>query len=270
MTGAEQQTGLRNRVRNVVSMFTENYIEEDKAMLKHKAKLQITKKERLVLELIMFSPVLIVFAILHTTHSFLGTLISFHIALTVLPILFLKYKNVNINWVALFKQDLTKYTRNLNYDLILIAGPSVLFTGFYVLHRNLFPGYDYSALRLPSVNDSFIAICLTIEFVIVNPIVEEIFWRIFCDAFCGQGRTIAQKIDVSLHFGCYHFFVAYFISQDLALSAVGCFAICTLGYILTIAKQRFGLVTAMLIHVGVDLAAGFVVLDMQARFIPFY
>jgi len=270
MTGAEQKTGLRNRFRNVVSIFTENYIEEDKAMLKYKSKLQLTKKERLALELIMFSPIFIVFAMLYTFHSYLGTLIAFHVALTVLPILFLKYKNVNINWVAMFKQDLIKYTRNLNNDLILAAAPSVLFSGFYVLYRNLFPDYDYSALRMPSVNDHFIAICLAIEFIIVNPIVEEVFWRVFCDAFCGQGRTIAQKVDVSLHFGLYHFFVAYFISQDFALSAAGCFAVCALGYVLTIVKQRYGLITAMIVHIGVDLAAGIAIVDMQARFIPFY
>jgi len=270
MTGAEHQTGLRNRFRNVVSMFTENYTADDKAMLKQKAKLQLTKKERLALEFIMFSPVFIVFAVLYTFHSYLGTLISFHVALTVFPILFLKYKKVNIDWIALLKQDLAKHARNLNNDLFLAAAPSVVFTGAYVLYRNLFPDYDYSVLRMPSVNDQFVAILLAIEFIIVNPFVEELFWRVFCDAFCGQGRTIAQKVDVSLHFGFYHFFVAYFITQDLALSAVGCLAICTLGYILTVVKQRYGLITVMIMHIGVDLAAGIAILDMQARFIPFY
>jgi len=270
MTGAEQQTGLINRFRNVVSIFTENHVEEDKAMLKYKAKLQLTKKERLALEFIMFSPIFIVFASLYTFHSYLGTLMAFHVALTVLPILFLKYKKVHIDWVALIKQDLVKYTRNLNNDLILAAAPSVVFIAAYCLFRNVFPDYDYSVLRMPSVNDHFIAICLAIEFLIVNPIVEELFWRVFCDAFTGQGKTIAQKVDVSLHFGLYHFFVAYFITQDFALSAVGCLAICTLGYILTIAKQRYGIITATIIHIGVDLAAAIAIVDMQARFIPFY
>jgi len=270
MTVSEQQTGLRNRFRNVVSMFTETYVEEDKAMLKYKNKLQLTKKERVALELIMFSPIFIVFASLFTFHSYLGTLMAFHVALTVLPILFLKHKNVKIDWVAMIKQDLAKHTRNLNNDLILAAAPSVFFTGLYVLFRNMLPGYDYSALRMPSVNDTFIAVCLAIEFIIVNPIVEELFWRVFCDAFTGQGRTIAQKLDVSLHFGAYHFFVAFFITQDLLLSLVGCFAICTLGYILTIAKQRYGIITGTIIHIGVDLAAAIAMVDMQARFIPFY
>jgi len=270
MTGAEQQTGLRNRLRNVVSMLTESPIEEDKAMIKYKANLQLTKKERGVLELLMFSPIPIVFAVLYTTHSFLWTLIAFHVALTVGPIMFLRHKKIQIDWMAMLKQDLTKYVRNFNNDLILAAIPSLFFTGAYVLFRNVLPNYDYSALRLPSVNDQFIAILLAIEFIIINPVIEELFWRVFCDLFTGQGKTVSQKVDVAIHFGLYHFFVAFFITQDFFLSAGGSLAIATLGYILTIAKQRYGLVTGMIIHIGVDLAVGIVALDMQARFIPFY
>jgi len=270
MTGSEQQSGLRQRVRNVVSMFTETYVEEDKAMVKYQNKLQLTKIERLALEFIMFSPIFIVFASLYTFHSYLGTLVAFHVALTFLPFLFLKYKKVKIDWVAMIKQDLAKYTRNLNNDLILALAPSVFFTGLYIIFRNTFPDYDYTSLRMPSINDTFTAIALLIEFVIVNPIVEELFWRVFCDAFTGFGRTIAQKIDVSLHFGAYHTFVFYFITQDPLLSLGGCIAVCTLGYILTIAKQRYGIITATVIHIGVDLAAAIAIVDMQARFIPFY
>jgi len=270
MTGSEQQSGLRSRIRQVVNIFTEDYVEEDKAMLKYKSKLSLTRKERLVLEFMMFSPILIIFAILHTTHSFLSTLVAFHVALTVGPILFLKYKKIHIDWVGMLKQDLTKYARNLNNDLMMLAAPSAFFVVAYVIFRNTFPNYDYSALRLPSVNDQVTAILLAIEFIIVNPFIEEFFWRVFCDKFTGEGRTIAQKLDVSIHFGIYHFFACYFLTQDALLSGVGCCAIMALGYILTIVKQRCGLITAMIIHIGLDLAAGIAVLDMQAKFIPFY
>lgn len=251
-------------------MVTETKVEEDKAMLKYKEKLQLTKKERFVLELLMFSPIFIVFGILYTTHSYLGTLIGVHIALTVGPLMFLKYKGIKIDWLKIITQDLLKNPRNLNNDMILASAPSVFFTGAYILYRNMFPDYDYSAIRMPSVNDHFIAILLAIEFIIVNPIIEEFFWRVFCELFIGQGKTFAQKIDLSLHFGCYHFFVAFFMTQDFLLSLGGCLAVSILGYILTIAKQRYGVITAMVIHVGVDLAAGIAVLDIQARFIPFY
>jgi len=271
MTVSEQQTGLRSRIRNVVNMFVEDYVEENKTMLKEKAKYSLTLKERLVLEFLMFSPVFIVFAVLYTTHSFLSTLVAFHIALTVGPILFLRYKKIHIDWVAMLKQDLIKHARNLNNDLMMAAAPSAFFVVVYVIFRNKFPDYDYSALKLPSVNDQVIAILLAIEFIIVNPFVEELFCRVFCDKFTGNGRTIANKLDVSIHFGIYHFFVCYFLSgQDIILSLAGMGAIMTLGYILTVVKQRYGLITAMVIHIGVDLAAGIAVLDLQTNFIPFY
>jgi len=270
MTGAVQQTGLTHRLRNVVSMLTQTNAEEDKAMLKYKGKLQLTKKERTVLELMMFSPILVVFAVLHTTHSYLSTLVGFHIALTVGPILFLRYKKININWIDLIKQDLAKHTRNLNTDAMLAAAPLTLIGGLYTFFRIMFPDYDYTTLRMPSVNDQLIAILLTIEFVIINPIVEELFWRVFCDLFTGQGKTFAQVMDVSLHFGCYHWFVAYFITQDPYLSTVGFLAVSGLGVFLAYIKKNYGVLTATIIHVGVDIAAVLAMLDLQARFIPFY
>lgn len=123
---------------------------------------------------------------------------------------------------------------------------------------------------MPSKDDRVEAVLLIIEFILLNPIVEELFWRFFADLFTGRGKTLANKLDACLHFGLYHWFVAYFLSQDLLLATGGFIGVSVLGYILSQVKERYGIITAMILHVGVDLAAGIVIVDMQTNLLPFY
>jgi membrane protease YdiL (CAAX protease family) len=268
MTVTAQNVGLSHRKGKFAQRFPQDQTQEDKAMLN--SKLQLTRRERIVLEMLMLSPIPIVLAILYTTHNYLLTLIAFHVVLCIGPVIFLRKKNIHINWKNLLKQDLSKNSRKLNNDAALIAVPTIMLTFAYVMFRTVFPDYEYGRLRFPSINERTVGILLAIEFIIINPIVEEFFWRFFCDLMIGQGKTLAQKADVCFHFGFYHWFVIFFITQDPILATVGMVTIMNLGYILTIVKQRYGLITAMIIHVGVDLAAGIVAVDMQSKYLPFY
>ena len=244
-----------------------NHHDED-IMLK--GKLHLTLRERLTLELMMLTPIAVVFAVLRTTHSFILTLFGFHVFLVAYPIIFMKKKNVHIDWISLFKQDLQKYARKFKHDINLVAVPTILIVACYVIFRRIFPNYAYESIRIPLVSDSLIAALLVVEFIIINPIVEEVFWRFFCDMFIGRGQTVLQKLDVAFHFALYHWFVVHYIFQDPFLATAGFFGLLNLGFILSIVKQKFGLITAMIIHVGVDLAVGIVILDLQTNLLPLY
>jgi len=235
-----------------------------------KGKLDLTLRERLVLELMMLTPIAVVFLVLHPTNSFILTLFGFHVFLIAYPLIFMKKKNVHINWILLFKQDLQKHTRKLKYDMYLVAIPTILMLVIYVMFRRTFPSFKFDDLRIPSVSDTFVAILLVIEFIIINPIVEEVFWRFFCDMFIGRGKTLLQKCDVSFHFALYHWFVVHYMLRDTGLATLGACSLFNLGILLTFIKQKFGLITAMIIHVGVDLAVGIVIVDMQTNMIPLY
>jgi len=177
---------------------------------------------------------------------------------------------MNIDWVGMIKKDLQKYSRKLKQDVNLVAIPAAMITACYIGFRISFPDYAYHALRVPSINDTIKAIILVIEFIIINPVVEEVFWRFFCDLFTGMGKSVFHKVDVAFHFALYHWFVVYYMSSDIYVCTAGAMALFGLGYILTLVKQKYGIVTAMIIHVGVDLAAGIAVYDVQSRFLPFY
>jgi len=220
------------------------------------------------MEAIMLAPIAVVFAILYTTHNFVLTIFMFHLALTILPLMFLRKKNVHIDWKSLLKQDLAKNERNLHNDLKLVAIPVFMTLGCWLGYRHIFPDTNLDGFIIPDLTNLPTLLLLFVEFVFINPIVEELFWRFFCDLFMGKGRTWAKKLDITFHFALYHWFVAYFATQDLILSTGGFFAVLTLGFILNFVKEKKGLITAMIIHLGVDLAGGLAIWDMQAKFLP--
>jgi hypothetical protein len=231
---------------------------------------QVTFKERLVLELIMLAPALVVLLVLFTTSNFLLTLIIFHVVLISLPLMFLKKRDLRAEWKWLLFQEILRKGGRMKHSLKLIALPVVLCMTCYMGFRRFHHTFEVESLRIPSLTESITTILLGLEFVILNPIIEEIFWRVFCDSFIGQGRTFLQKLDLSFHYAIFHWFVIYFICQDVLLSFIGFFFIWFLGYTLVITKQKAGLITAMLIHLGVDLSAGLAIWDMKSKFLSSY
>jgi len=266
MTNKDQQTiFFRSKEARQVAKQSVQKVDHSEETL-YKGKLTLTWKERAVLECMMLTPIIVVFAVLYTTHSFVLTLLGFHIALIAYPIYFAKKKNVKIDWIGLLKQDLQKYARKLKQDVNWVAAPTVMITCCYIGFRICFPEYAYHKLRVPSINETLTAVLLVIEFIFINPVVEEIFWRFFCDLFTGMGKSVLHKIDVAFHFALYHWFVVYYMSSDVYVCTGGAIALFVLGYTLTVVKQKYGIITAMIIHVGVDLAAGIAVYDVQSRF----
>jgi len=268
MTIGAQNPVFRGLGENKSIQKIEADVKEDKPFFK--GKVCLSNKDRLWLELIMASPIFITLGILYTTHSFLATLVAFHLTLVYGLCKFLKAKNVQVNWKALLKRDLQRNPRNLKTDIKIAFAPVIALMTIYVWYRRTFPDFNYQAFRIPLLENPVICFLLFLEFVFVNPIVEEVFWRVFCDLFTGQGKTLMNKLDVAFHFGLYHWFVGYFLCQDLLLSTASFFGVVALGYILTLVKERFGLITAIVVHIGVDLAAVITIWDLQSHVIPLY
>jgi len=268
MTIGAQQPVFRAFGENKNVQKAEVNAKEDKPFFT--GKLSLTTKERLWLELIMASPIFITLGILYTTHSFLGTLVAFHVTLIYGLLKFLKAKNVQVNWKTLLKRDLQRHPRNLNTDIKIAFAPVIALLTIYVWYRRTFPDFNYKDFRIPLLDSPVICLLMAIEFIFVNPVVEEVFWRVFCDLFAGQGKTLMNKLDVAFHFGLYHWFVGYFLCQDLLLSTASFFGVVALGYILNLVKERAGLITAIVVHIGVDLAAVITIWDLQSHVIPLY
>jgi len=112
-------------------------------------------------------------------------------------------------------------------------------------------------------------IILLIDFVILNPIIEEFFWRKFCHKFISD-KTIKGILNVALHYGFYHWFVVYFITQSFVIGAVAFVVVSFLGVILTYVNKRFGIFCSILLHMAVDLMAGLALWDLHSNFIKLF
>jgi hypothetical protein len=81
----------------------------------------------------------------------------------------------------------------------------------------------------------------------VNPVIEEGFWRVFL------AKSLPVGV-VSCCYALYHVLVILKFAGALRALVGFCF-LSLLGLVLQYIKDRFGLVTAMAVHSGLDAAA---------------
>jgi len=224
----------------------------------------LSLKEKIMFELIQMSPILVVYGILHSTHDFLLTLIIFHILLIWLPFQLLKSKGLKLN--LSLQDEMTKLRKNKDSLIWFLMIPSIGLLVGYLIMKKLFLENISTGMNLPDFTSLCYGILLAIDFIILNPFIEEVFWRIFCHMFVDE-YGLKGKINVALHFALYHFFVIHFISQNALIALICAFGIFGLGLLLTITNQIFGLFHAIVFHFGVDLVAGIAIMDLKFNFL---
>lgn len=215
--------------------------------------------ELMLFEIMMISPVPIALGILYTTHEFLITLAVFHVALVGFPILFLMKKGLLIQFLNLVHQEKFKSQYKRIFMIALVLPCVLLMLSYVVLKKFAF--HDViKQMRLPNLNNSFESALLFIDFVIINPFVEELFWRIFCHMFVSED-TECGKFQIAFHFAFYHWFVIFFIFQNVGIACLGFMGLTVIGFILTHMKINFGILFTIFFHVGMDLAVALVLID---------
>ena len=93
-------------------------------------------------------------------------------------------------------------------------------------------------------------IILGVMLTIINPVIEEWFWRVFLYE-CFKRREF-EKWLVSAFYASYHFVTFEFYSGELLVALISVIGIWILGRIFVFIKEHFGFLTAVLFHVGVD------------------
>jgi len=152
------------------------------------------------------------------------------------------------------------------YGLIFLVIPIIGILTSYLIFKCFFLKGFITEMRLPNFSNSFYILLLCIDFIIVNPVVEELFWRIFCNLII-EDSTMKGKVISAFHFALYHWFVVYYISQSGLISTILAFSIFILGHFFTEIKKRYGILACIIVHIGVDLSAGIALWDMYADFL---
>jgi len=240
-------------------------VPDEKKMKRPNTHVQLTKTEKILFELIQLSPVFVVLSLLFTTSDFLLTLVVFHVLLIYLPLLFLKKKKMEHALLPKINEH-KKLDAAKKYGFFFFIVPLVGIVFTHLIFKTLFLKDFIADMKLPSFSSPLYTILLFIDFVIVNPVVEELFWRIFCHLFVEES-TWRGKLNIAFHFAIYHWFVVYYISQSALIATLIAGSVLLLGSLLTELKKRYGIFAAIIMHVGVDLAAGIALWDMHSNFL---
>jgi membrane protease YdiL (CAAX protease family) len=168
------------------------------------------KLQELLLILISLSPVVCVWHGLFIQNSAWLTLVSFHIGLTVLPALF-KVSFVNTQTFEYFKGECESVLEQLKNGAILGASVSAIITiaGLAAI-SNFYHAFGLISGLAGKTCDDFAMDCdgylgpvsFAIYFSLVNPIVEESYWRLFLLKSFSDKKS--KKITGSLLYSFYH------------------------------------------------------------------
>lgn len=103
-----------------------------------------------------------------------------------------------------------------------------------------------------------------VYFTLVNPLLEEVFWRTFLHRELGGERAWAKAL-LAHNYALYHCFVTSSLMPHWF--SIFCAYPFLVGFGLALDRiardERFGVVTAIGVHAGMDLAAAFWIMDLR-------
>lgn len=181
----------------------------------------------------------------------------------------MKKHGIHSNWKAYLSTEKKRFSAIKKYSPLFFIIPAVGISCLYLFLKAFILPHVSLDLRLPDFNNKFQVIVLIIDFVILNPIIEEFFWRKFCHKFISD-KHWKGILNVALHYGFYHFFVINFITSSILLGIVAFCSITVLGVIFTFINKHFGIWCAVIAHMAVDLFAGLVLWDLHSNFIKLF
>ncbi|CAD8066644.1 unnamed protein product [Paramecium sonneborni] len=232
-------------------VYDEEQIGEIQEINDQKPKLTIWKL--ILLESLMISPVIWVIFFLWILKMPLSCQLAFQlITLLTIPLISIKMQKQHIS--KLIKTDF--YVSEMIYGLIFLIGS---FLTTVILGYFMFKYYDildYEAIKTLQGSKLTLILAL-ILLAISNPFLEEFFWRVYLPEQYLRHEEINYneqlKWYLALHYACYHFFVIYFFTKLIIVSLIGFIIITIGGRIFFITRDKLGLLTTALFHMGVDL-----------------
>ena len=207
----------------------------------------LTHFQHIVLLLSQISPCFYAPYLLQKTNDAFFTLTIFEICLLIFPYLFcqlLQHQKKR----EFFLNELENRPKQISVGMITLFGIMIAMLIAYagVLE---FKSSWISQLNLPMKFELFYLLALGVLFGIINPVVEEIYWRIFLAKTYPDDKK--HRLLINTFYASYHFFVVGYIF-GWKLGILGACAVFVLGLILDMLRRKVGLIAAILLHMGVD------------------
>eukprot|EP01017_Pseudomicrothorax_dubius_P026115 TRINITY_DN288_c0_g1_i4.p1 TRINITY_DN288_c0_g1~~TRINITY_DN288_c0_g1_i4.p1 ORF type:complete len:265 (-),score=24.74 TRINITY_DN288_c0_g1_i4:32-826(-) len=196
-----------------------------------------------------------------TNDALISTLL-FHVSIFYLPMFWINLSKAKM----MRREDLfQKPTLQIFVGFLLGLISCVTVLIFYDVTSQMWPE-DYSSINLPFREGNLYLVALGIDFLLINPVLEEIYWNVFLihlgkESNKAQRHSLMHLFKVSFFFGLYHLFPIWYIFTFRA-GVVVCFLMTLIGMFFLAIRLHFGLLAAILTHIGGDLGVGLVFLDL--------
>ena len=214
--------------------------------------------------LAIFGPVVVVLVFLYALDQIILTQLVYQaLVLFLVPFVYLKLDVVRLNLQKIREENSRDLRRQVLIGIVLLCLSAIGLIGTYLFIYDI--NKDFVRFRFINIQQNFVSVS---SFVVLmgftNPILEEWFWRIFLQEanalyFEQQqpgapSRTLELvKALTSLEFGFYHMFVVAYFS-DWVKGFLFFLAISVAGRIFHWLRERFGILTSLLMHMGADFA----------------
>jgi membrane protease YdiL (CAAX protease family) len=223
-----------------------------------KKDLESTQRQRILLLAMCSSPILVVLLGLYLLHDALFTVLIFHAVLILSGLSFCRY-NENCRRFDYMEGEWNNMRKQWEWGLGLFTGSVLVLAVPLVLAVLYFNNIVKIVIGIYSTDCgvfhldcdyTWTVFFFAFYFAIVNPLIEELFWRIFI--LKSLPNTAFYISSSSVLFGLYHGFVVYAMTGILQ-TLVTFLAMSALGFGLVIIKKKLGFITACLAHASLDV-----------------
>eukprot|EP00743_Colponemidia_sp_Colp-15_P002444 GILK01002649.1.p1 GENE.GILK01002649.1~~GILK01002649.1.p1 ORF type:complete len:287 (-),score=24.15 GILK01002649.1:1117-1977(-) len=224
-------------------------------------KYERTRSTTAVLVLMLLSPSFFVWFGLGVLRSAVFAMFGFHIfSCVVFPLLFIRVTN-SIELSVLLEPFVYKWREQVKRGLPLFVGFAGCLFGFYAILSGRVIDNVASKMETFGLHAYYkgILVFFLLYFTIVNPLLEEFFWRSFLH-HC-FGRNERERVFVSCAYALYHFFVLYWFYPTWECM-IAVLALCAAGRMFLVITEHVGLLTATIAHSGADFAVMLILFSM--------
>lgn len=209
---------------------------------------EIIRVQELHNELIRIIPCLLLFFFLYVPLNSFFALIIYEIYLLGMPLIYLKFINpspIKSYYSRLFVQN---WKNQLIFGILLcflfFAVSFSLFQWSFANRAIYWISYEF---YIPKSNAIYILFFLIMVF--VNPILSEIYWR----SITLDTSKRPKRFRMSFYYGIFHSLIVYLIKDSI--NAVFFLVIFLFfGWIFTILKEKIGIMTSVLAHMGLNMS----------------
>ena len=219
----------------------------------------LQRNQKMYLHGALLAPAFVVWLVLFQSKDGLTALLALQLICYLLaPFIYIRYLSKEREIKIYFLNELrnrSEQVRNGFWGFVGATG--ILFSMYFFIYEFRYP--MLMSLDIPITINAPYLITFAIFFIFVNPVLEELFWRLFMLKTFKDNDF--NKSLVIFHYALYHVVVLLYI-MEWKTAFLMVFTYFSIGKSLEYIKYKYGLISAILTHFGLSLGFALIFLDV--------